>query len=279
MSFETFIPVVWATQLNKDLDRKLVFAENTNRQYEGIVKDVGDSVKILGIGKPSLTHDDSGKLPKAPEPEELQGTSMTMPITQVETFNFGVGDLDKAQAKPKGELSMYMEEVRDQIASAQDTFIAKLVTDDNIKVLDKSSANTTKTNILGHLDEALLKLLENDVSRDTNITVTAPPWFNILLKNAYVDLDTNNSEMMKNGRVGRYGSMIIKESNNVYEDEDGFYHIQVKTDRAISFVKPHIHVEPYRHPDYFKDFVKGWALYDGKVTRPKEIIDLKVKRA
>lgn len=277
MSFETFFPVPWATELNKDLDKVLVFAENTNRQYEGLVRNVGDSVKILGIGKPSLTSYSDGKLHEVPTAEKVQGTSMTMPINQVEEFNFYVGDLDKAQAKPKGLLSQYMTEVRDQIATKQDAFIAKLhAVDTNVAKITKTSA-ITKSNILSTIDEALLALLENDVSRSTNITLTCPPWFTMMLKNAYVELDTDNSEMMKNGRVGRYSGVIIKESNQVYND--GTYdNIQVKTDRAISFVKPYIHLEPYRPDEYFEDAVKGWALYDGKVTRPKEIINLQVKK-
>ena len=98
----------------------------------------------------------------------------------------------------------------------------------------------------------------------------------MMVKQAYVHLDTNNSEMMKNGRVGKYGGMILKESNNVYNDGTHDY-IQVKTNRAISFVNPYVHMEPYRPEGYFADAVKGYAIYDGKVTRPKEIVTLKAK--
>ena len=84
--------------------------------------------------------------------------------------------------------------------------------------------------------------------------------------------------MLRNGRIGRYSGIVIKESNNVFND--GTYdNIQIKTNNAISFVKPYIHLEAYRPEGNFSDAVKGYSLYDGKVTRPKEIINLKVKRA
>ena len=82
--------------------------------------------------------------------------------------------------------------------------------------------------------------------------------------------------MMKNGYVGRYGGIILKESTNVYNDGKVDY-IQVKTNKAISFVNPYIHMEPYRPEGHFADAIKGYAIYDGKVTRPKEMVVLKAK--
>ena len=142
------------------------------------------------------------------------------------------------------------------------------------------TAGSNEANILDAIDVALLKLLENDIQRTTEITLTAPPAFIQMLKKAYVELDTNNSEMMKNGRVGRYAGITIKESNNCLKTGSAnskITHIQVKTNNAIAFVKPYLHLESYRPDGYFQDAVKGYSLYDGKVVRPKEIIDLNVK--
>ena len=54
MSVETFIPEVWAKKFQDDLKRKLVFAENTNREYEGIATQILDTVKVLGLGDVDL---------------------------------------------------------------------------------------------------------------------------------------------------------------------------------------------------------------------------------
>lgn len=281
MSFKTFVPVAWATELQKDLEKARVFAENTNRKYEGLVKQAGDSVKILGIGTPTVTERTDGVLGDVPTIEEVIGTSATMPINQVGKFNFLVDDLDKAQSKPKGELAAYMTEVRNEIAQKQDAHIASIhALDSNVAEVDATSATLTANDgtILDVIDESLLKLLENDVSRSTEITLTAPPWFTLLLKKNYVDLDTNNSEMMKNGRVGRYSGITIKESNNVYKTGSDVFNIQVKTNNAIAFVAPYIEMEAYRHHERYSDAVRGWALWQSQVVRPKEIINLMVKK-
>lgn len=277
MSTQKFKPIVWATQFQEDLDLACVFKENTNSEYEGLAKEPGDSVKILGIGKPTVRTWSDGKLHALDTAEDVEDISMTMPINQVVDFNFKVGDLDKAQSAGKGSiLSAYMSEAKDVVAEKMDGFIAAFAKDKNVKVAETASSALTKDTILDFMDKGLLALLKNNVSRNTEITLTAPPWFIMMVKQAYVHLDTNNSEMMKNGRVGKYGGMILKESNNVYND--GTYdYIQVKTNRAISFVNPYVHMEPYRPEGYFADAVKGYAIYDGKVTRPKEIVTLKAK--
>lgn len=277
MAIEKFIPEIWAKQFEKDLEKDLVFYENCNHQYEGLATKPGDTVKILGLGKPTLRSFSDGKLHKLDTPETIEDLSMTLPIMQVRDFNFYVDDLEKRQAEGgSGLLSEYMSQAKEEVAAAQDAYIAGLVTSKQVKKETVTSA-LTKDTILDVIDTALLGLLNNDVKRTTEITLTAPPWFVMLMKKAYVELDTDNSAMMKNGRVGRYAGLTIKESTNVYND--GTYdNIQIKTNRAISFVKPYLHLEAYKPESYFSDAVKGYALFDGKVTRPKEIINLQVKQ-
>jgi hypothetical protein len=274
MSIEKFKPIVWAEQFDKDLEKSLVFYEDCNHQYEGLATKPGDSIKILGLGRPTTRTFTDGKLHALDEPEAIQGTSMTIPLNQVTDFNFYVDDLDKAQAQGgSGLLSQYMTEAKNVVAEAQDKYIAGLVADSNVATID--SVKVTTDNVLDIIDKAFLILLKNDVKRTDSVTMTVTPEFAMVLKRAYVDLDTNNSEMLANGKIGRYSNIVIKESNQVYNDGKNDI-IQLKTNKAISFVKPYIHLEAYRPEGYFEDAVKGYALYDGAVTRPKEIVGIKV---
>lgn len=290
MAIEKFIPEIWAKTFDKELEKDLVFYENCNHKYEGMAKQPGDTIKILGLGQPTLTSYSDGKLHAVPTPEAIQDMSQTMPIRQIEEFAFFIDDLEKRQAEGgSGLLGEYMKSVKYQVADKQDQYIAGLVADTNVESAYSTAPTIVagtpaagQVNILEVIDTALLKLLENNVKRSETITLTAPPKFVQMLKNAYVDLDTNNSEMMRNGRVGRYAGIIIKESNNVYKTTAGgtdTWHIQVKTNNAIAFVKPYLHLESYRPDGYFQDAVKGYSLYDGKVVKPKEIIDLNVVMA
>ena len=289
MSFQKFKPEVWSEKFMEDLDMKLVFKENCNHSYEGDARKPGDGVRILGLGEVPVYGWHDGKLHQLPDADEVSGNSVYMPINEIRYFHYVVGDLDQEQAKGgKGLISKYQSKAKDKMAEEIDTFIAKM----HVGQCEKAFNNSTQisaaggsgaTAILDAIDAAYLKLLENNVSRDTKVTLTAPPWFIMMLKRAYVELDTDNSAMIKNGRVGRYGGIELKESNNVAHVTESIsgsnkdvYHIQLKTDEALAFVNPYTHSEGYRPDKFFEDCVKGYTLFDGMVVAPKQVIDLNV---
>ena len=280
MAFQKFKPEVWSQKFMEDLDKTLVFKEDCNHSYEGDAKKPGDAIRIFGLGDVNIGRWHHGKLETLETAQEVTGHSILMPINELATFNFEVGDdLDKAQAMGgSGLMGKFTTKAKDNVADVIDGFIAKLHVDECEKAFN-SDTQLTKANILDSIDTAYLKLLENNVSRNTKVTLTAPPWFIMMLKRAYVELDTDNSVMLKNGRVGRYGGIILKESNNCYhatEDGHDVYHIQLKTDEAIAFVNPYTHMEGYRPDLTFIDCVKGYTLFDGMVIAPKQVIDLNV---
>ena len=268
----------------EDLDKTLVFKEDCNHSYEGEAKQAGDAVRIFGLGDVEIGAWHHGKLEQLPNAKEVTGHSILMPINEVRYFNFEVGDdLDKAQAMGgSGLMGKFTSKTKDNMADVIDQFIAKLHVGNCAKAFNSDTAltadpnNASATYILDAIDDAYLKLLENNVSRNTKVTLTAPPWFIMMLKRAYVELDTDNSAMLANGRVGRYGGITLKESNNVYTDGSGHSHIQLKTDEAIAFVNPYTHMEGYRPDLTFIDCVKGYTLFDGMVVAPKQVIDLNV---
>jgi len=285
MAFQKFKPEVWSAKFMEDLDKTLVFKENCNHSYEGDARKPGDGVRILGLGDVTIGEWHHGKLETLGQAQEVTGHSIYMPINEIRHFNFEVGDdLDKAQAQGgSGLMAKFTTKAKDGIADKIDQFIAGL----HVGNCDKAFINDTQITanpnptgsevyILDAIDDAYLKLLENNVSRSTKVTLTAPPWFIMMLKRAYVELDTDNSAMLANGRVGRYGGIILKESNNVNVDSNGHSHIQLKTDEAIAFVNPYTHMEGYRPDLTFVDCVKGYTLFDGMVVAPKQVIDLNV---
>lgn len=289
MSFQKFKPEVWSQKFMEDLDMKLVFKENCNHSYEGDARKPGDGVRILGLGDVEISSWHDGKLHNLSDPQEVSGNSVYMPINEIRYFHYFVDDLDKRQAQGgSGLMGKYMSKAKDGMAEHIDTFIANMHVDKVPTAFDtavqvSAAGGSGATAILDAIDEAYLKLLDNNVSRDTKVTLTAPPWFIMMLKRAYVELDTDNSAMLKNGRVGRYGGIELKESNNVAHrteeissaDKD-VYHIQLKTDEALAFVNPYTHQEGYRPDKAFQDAVKGYTLFDGMVVAPKQVIDLNV---
>nr|DAI27415.1 MAG TPA: Major capsid protein [Caudoviricetes sp.] len=280
MAYANFIPSVWNEGINRELERLCVFVEDCNRQYEGSVKKKGESVTILGVGKPTIK-----SLAKANRnndidaPEEIEDTSVIMYINQIRYFNYMVGDIDKAQAV-NGVMDALEQETSEGLADEVDKYVASFAVDSSVAKLNASPTTVTKDNILSTLDLAIQKLYENDVKATTKIVVTISPRFYTLFKQAYIDKDTDNSEMLKNGRVAKYGNVVVKMSNNVHKTDSGATdNIMIRTQRAIAFAKPLTHTEPYRPEKKFADAVKGFILFDAKVVRPKEVVNINVKYA
>ena len=280
MAYSNFIPSVWAESINRELERACVFVEDCNRQYEGAVASKGDSVHILGVGKPtikSLDRDNaSGEIDSA---EEIEDTSVILNVNQIRYFNYMVGDIDKAQAVG-GLMDTLSAETSEGLANEMDKFISAMATDSSVTKLTSEPTLVTKDNVLDILDDAIMMLQENDVSMSSDVTVTVSPRFYKLFKQAYIGKDTANSDYLKNGRVSMYGNVTVKLSNNVAKTDEGTVdNIMIRTKRAIAFVNPLTHTEAYRPEKTFADAVKGFILFDGKVVRPKEIINVNVKYA
>ena len=277
MSYANFIPTIWNESIDRDLERITVFADDCNRKYEGKISSKGEAVKILGVGKPTITTiAKSARNNDINAPEEVEDTSVMLYINQIAYFNYMVGDIDKAQAVG-GVMTALQEETSEGLANVVDRYIANLAQDSNAIKLGATVTTVTANNILATLDAAIQKLYENDVKPTTKIVATVSPRFFTLLKRAYTDLDTNNSDMLKHGKVGMYGNVTIKMSNNVSKSVDGTTDfIMMRTQRAIAYAKPLTHTEPYRPERKFADAVKGYILFDAKIVRPKEMVVLNV---
>jgi len=278
MSYQNFIPTVWAEAINRELEKSMVFAEDCNRQYEGEVKEMGDTIRILGVGKPTITTG-TNKNVTLSAAETVEDTSITMPVRQLATFNYEVGDIDKRQAVG-GLMEALNKESSEGCADEMDKYIASLGGSVDAIKYAASSVKVDTTNILAQIDLALQGLYEKNVKPNAKITLTCPPRFYFILKQAYQALDTDNSKILENGKVGKYGNVIVKMSNNVFTANGGVEdRIMIRTDKAVAFVNPMTHIEPYRPELKFSDAIKGFVLFDAKIVRPKELIVMNVKYA
>ena len=270
MAYENFIPEVWSKKIEKDLERDCVYAEDCNRSYEGDVKQCGDTVHILGTGKPTIStlarESASGDIVG---PEEVEGTDTILVIDQIRYFNFMVGDIDKAQAVD-GVLDSLTKEANEGLANEVDQYIAALVSGAGSAVTQSA---LTADNVLDALDEGQQKLYENDVKATTEVVVVIPPVVYTLFRRAYLQKDTNNHEALANGKVAKYGNMTVKLSNNVNKS-GSTYNCMMRTKRAVAYAQPVRHIEPYRPQGKFADAVKGFILFGAKVVRPKEMVKL-----
>ena len=280
MAFDNFKAKIWSKAIDRELERAFVFADGTNQQYSGEIKGLGDTVRILGIGKPTVTEHDliNGDITLS-TPEKVSDTSVSLVVDKAAYFNYGVGDIDKAQGAGN-VMAALNEEASQEVANKIDQHIANLVHPDKasyIEAVKYTKTQITNANVMSTFDAVQAMLYANDVSPATEVEIILPPWLYMVFRQAYQNKDTDNSEYLTNGKVAKYGNMTIKMSNNVAVKNDGtrdVYYVQVRTKRAIAFAASEAHTEAYRPEASFTDAVKGFKLYGAKIVRNKELIVL-----
>ena len=282
MSYENFKAKIWSKAIDRELERAFVFADGTNQQYSGEIKGLGDTVRILGVGKPTVTEHDliNGDITLS-APEKVSDTSVSLVVDKAAYFNYAVGDIDKAQGAGK-VMAVLNDEASEEVANVIDKHIANLVhPDKNTVGVQMYNGGTplqiTNANVMSTLDACQALLYANDVSPATEVEMILPPWLYMAFRQAYQAKDTDNSEYLTNGKVAKYGNMTIKMSNNVAMKTSGGhdnYYVQIRTKRAIALAMSEAHTEPYRPESKFEDAVKGFKLYGAKIVRPKELIVL-----
>ena len=282
MAFENFKAKIWSKAIDKELERAFVFADGTNQSYSGEIKGLGDTVRILGVGKPTITEHSliDGDITLS-TPEKVSDTSVSLVVDKAAYFNYAVGDIDKMQGAGQ-VMSILNDEASQEVANKIDQHIANLVHPDSAQVgvqlyNSGTAVQLTNANIMATLDACQAMLYANDVSPATEVEMILPPWVYMLFRQAYQAKDTDNSEYLTNGKVAKYGNMTIKMSNNVATKKistTDHYYIQIRTKRAIAVAMSEAHTEAYRPEASFSDAVKGFKLYGAKIVRPKELVVL-----
>lgn len=274
MSTRNFVPTVWEAQADKALDEWLIAANFCNQQYTGSVEKAGDQIRVQQAVRPTIHTSTDGKPITLSTAERVDDTSLTMTLLHQVWYNFEIPDIDKAQAE--GNLKeIFLDEAIQGNANQIDIDIFKCANDPAVK--KTSSTEITKDNILGAINKGYEELFKNNVPPNSEIEVSITPAFHTVFLEAYEKLDTNNSEMLKQGIVGKYGPGTIKMSNNIYNNgTDDF--ITMRTKKAIAFAKPLTKMyatDATSNSAGFGDILKGFTLYEAKVMRPKEIYVIK----
>ena len=275
MSYEKFKANVMAAKIMEDRTRASAFINHTVREYEGLLRNVGDSVTIKGAGKVAFTHTSDGKPIKLGDPQTPEGTNAILTVKQQDAFNFMVPDIDSAQGA-KDALSLYRRQVSNELAMIHDKYIASMAQSPLAKMAFANATQATKANILEMLDDAVQWLQEGDVPTTEKVTAFVTPAAFKLIRQNDISLDTDNSKMLASGAVAKYNNLDIVISNNVVRN-NGVDYCMIMTDKAIAFVDAITKIEAKRANDYIADEVRGVSLYDAKLIRPKELYVLNIK--
>lgn len=273
MSVANFIPTLWSARLLAHLDKAHVYAALVNRDYEGEIKNYGDTVKVNQIGDVTIKNYTKGQ--DIDDPEELAGDQQELKIDQAKYFNFSIDDVDNAQTNPK-----LMDEAMQRAAygmnDTTDGFLANLMAVGAINNGDNLGTNEAPLLPTAETAYDMLVDLGTDLTEKNVPTmgrwVVVPAWFHgLLLKDKrFVGNGTDyNKALIEGGEVGVAAGFKVNLSNNVPNTTGTKYKIIAGTNAAASFAEQILKTEAYRPEKRFSDAVKGLHVYGAKVFQGK----------
>lgn len=270
MAYANFKQTFWSKHIQTELKKTAVLVNNCNMDFEGEVKH-GSSVKILGVAKPTI----GDYIGEDIEIETPPDTSVYLDITQQKYFSFEVDDVDNAQSKP-GLMEALLKESKEALSNTREKYVGSMAVDAG-EIL-KPNAIKTAADAKSAIDQAMQYLYENDVAID-DIIIELPPFVWQLMRDKYIEIDTNNSDMLKNGKMGNYNGAKVFMSNQLHYEEGTGWYAMVRTKKAIAFASQINKVEAFRPDKRFSDAVKGLDVYGAKVVRPKELCAICCKKS
>lgn len=296
MSLNNFIPQLWADTILAALQKNLVYGALFNTDYEGEIKQYGDTVKINAIG--DITISNYTKDTDINAPQSLTDAQTMLIINQAKYYNFAIDDVDQMQAHPQ-VMAEALRWAGYRMADTMDQFYAGFYTDAVSTIGSSGSPVTpgapTNTNVGGgttvydYIVVLGQKLTEN-LTPKTGRWCVVPPWiktmlvqdirftsFNTPAGRATIqsgDLDDSAGAGGNDAYLGKIEGMDVYESVNA-PHLSGTIGTTGSVDvvwaghsMAVTKAEGLVKTEAYRPPTRFSDAVKGLALYGAKTVRP-----------
>lgn len=284
MSVQNFIPALWAGSLLSNLNDAHVYKKAFNSDYEGEIKGYGSSVKINSLGR--VTTYAYTRNTDINTPEELDIAGQWLLIDQGSYFNFGVDDVDKAQARGDFQ-SQAMKEAAWSIADDVDDHLAGVLQAGAAVNLNTNLSLTTATigTGAGELSawEALVEMqvaLDETNTPDEGRKVFVPPFFEglIRLDERFTSFGTDKSnERLRGAPIAEGAGFMIYKSNNVPRDGSE-YSILAGYNGAATMAEQVAETKAFDPERRFGNAVKGLHVWGAKVTRPSNYARFDVLR-
>jgi len=284
MTVRHFVPELWAARMVQPFEKALVFGQPSvvNREYEGLIANMGDTVRINTIGDPTISTYTTNTDMSAPE--ALSDAQTTLTITQSPSFHFQVDDVDARQANVSF-MSDAMRRAAYKLADTADQFIATTMGSacgTELFAATSPSGNLgTEGALYDHIVNVQVALDELNAPNIDRFLILPPYCVGVLRKDSNIVASGAEAADMRqiNGMVTRIAGINILQSNNVPTTTAGTeFHCIAGWGGATTFASQLSKIEAYRPELRFADAIKGLQLYGAKVVQPDGLVGLWLTR-
>jgi len=278
MAISNFKPEIWSRAILLTLRNKLVFGSLCNRDYEGDIRQAGDTVHILNLSDPTISdYAAYGTLTW----EELSDNERALIIDQAKSFSFKVDDIDRKQGLP-GFIATASTYAAYGLAKAMDTFLSGAMAAAAAHDLGATTVNSADTayQLLLGLRAQLSKAGVPDDGRW--VALPTDVYSYLLQDDRFVRSDQSPGTTVRTGMVGRalgmdvYESQTVPDTGTAVAPASGVYTVIAGHSIATTLAEQIIETEALRLQDTFGDGVRGLHVYGAKVARPEALAKAEV---
>lgn len=286
-----FIPEIWSGKLIEKFYAATVLAAISNTDYEGEIRNFGDTVKIRT--KPTITIKDyraDGVL----ELERPKGSVIDLTIDKGKYFNTILDDVMEVQSD-LNNMSMWADDASEQMKIVVDTEVltglygqanaanrgttaGKVSGDINLGVTTTPLAVVPDAPEAGEVDvlDVILRLgqaLDEQNIPEQGRWLIVPTWFSTMIKRSELRqayLSGDSVSMLRNGRIGMVDRFTLYVSNLLPQGvpaglASGETAIYAGHSHALTFASQINNVETLRSEMTFGNILRGLQVYGHKV--------------
>lgn len=291
----TLTPEIWSGKTLVKFYTATVFAEISNTDYEGEIKNAGDTVHIRTI--PDITISDYyiGEDLKYERPKT---TVVDLLIDKGKSYALAINDVEKIQSD-LAYVEKWTDDAGEQMAIKIDEGILADVYADvhasnsgatagaKSSSLDLgatgSPVSMDKTNILDHIVDCGTVLDEQDIPQTQRWLVLPAIFCGMIKKSDLKDasLAGDGTSILRNGRMGAIDRFTLYSSNQVDTTTDGsdtVYNCIAGHPAALTFASQLVKNETLKNPWDFGDLLRGLQVYGYKVIKTEAMLHLYAKK-
>jgi len=285
-----YIPTLYAGKLLIKFYETSVLGEIANTDYEGMIKEQGDTVIIRST--PTLTIRDHQK-GMTLQNEQPESEAVTLYIDKGKYWSFVVDDVDKVQTDIKGFIEAWTEDAAYELRNEVEKDVLQTI----YGYVDASNTGATagaqsaafnigttgtpvtltKANVIDTIVDCGTVLDEQNVP-DTGRFFLMPPRICGLIKKSDLkdaSLTGDSTSVVRNGMIGMIDRFTIYKTGNLkYETGTPAWHCLFGTKHATTFATQLVKNKVQDNPNGFGMLHRGLQVYGFKVVKPEALGDL-----
>ena len=312
-----FIPTLWSGKLLSKFYQNTMLSEVTNTDYEGELKNQGDTVRIRLAPSISISDYTVGQTLAYEVPTP---SYQDMQVNKGKYFGVQVNDV-LAYQSDMSLMNMFTEDAAKQlkIAIENEVFFQSFVTEGPAAANEGATAGAisaaynlgsdtapidqaTPENVLKAILRMSTALDEQNVPEDGRYLIISPYDRHLLMQSSIAQayFSGDNSSTVRTGKIGMLDRFSVYVSNLLPKgaaakalvaglsaasggasltDAKARRTMVAGTKAAVSFAMTINKTEPLRNQTDFGDIVRGLAVYGRKVTKPEALVVAQVGSA